>query len=360
MTAPLLELKGLSVGYRRGREERRVAGPFSLALREGRLTALVGRNGIGKSTLLRTLCRLQPPLGGEMFLRGRPLSEWHRGEFARWVSAVLSEREIAPDMTVFDLVALGRHPHTDWRGRLRREDRAAVEDALSVLRMSHFRNRSLFELSDGERQRAFTARALAQEPELLLLDEPTAFLDLLHKVETVTLLRDLCRTRRMTVLVAIHDISVAVHFADHLWLLADEGTLLEGAPEDLVLSGALGRLFSSETLRFDPFSGRFFPFGGVRFRAVLEVKGEGEARICAESALERCGFGIARGDALREGTLEVLPESAGNGRFLLRPQGGRERCVASIADLSEELDRLFPLIPAGTPREPAPVPSGRD
>ena len=329
---PLLELADLTVGYSAGRGRRvPVARGLNLALEEGTLTALVGRNGAGKSTLLRTLARLLPPLEGEVRFRGCPVAALGAREFARAVSLVLPEREAPPNLTVRDLVALGRTPHTDWRGRLREEDLRSVEEALRTLELEPLADRRVISLSDGERQRAFVARALAQEPELLLLDEPTAFSDLLHKAEVLRILRDACR-RGATVLLILHDLSAALRFADRIWVLSG-GEVTEGIPEDLLLDGTLERLFSSPRLRFDPLRGTYEAPGEALGGAVA-LEGAGRGRDCAALALRRWGLGEDPRSPL---VLEALGEG-----FRLRREGRALGAFRRLEDLRPELESNLP------------------
>lgn len=338
MNDPILELRDLSVGYRLGRGRTvPLASGLNLALAPGTLTALVGRNGAGKSTLLRTLARLLPPLEGQVLFRGRPVGTLGARDFARSVSLVLPERDAPPNLTVRDLVSLGRTPHTDWRGRLEEGDRRAVEEALTTLELEALADRRVVSLSDGERQRAFVARALAQEPELLLLDEPTAFSDLLHKAEVLRILRETC-LRGATVLLILHDISVALRFAHRIWVL-EEGRVEEGIPEDLLLAGTLERLFSSPRLRFDPLRGTY-RVPQEEFRGAVALRGEGRAEACAALALERW--------KLRQDPDASLVLEARDGVFRLR-EGDRDLGVfGRLEDLERELRRHLPGEAPGT------------
>ena len=288
---PLLSAVGLSVGYG-GRRPRVVAPDLSLSLEEGSFTALLGRNGAGKSTLIRTICGLQEPLGGEVRLRGVALARHSRRALARIVGVVLPDRTFPRGMTVYDLVALGRHPHTGWQGGLALRDREAVDQALGALDLVPFAPRRLGELSDGERQRAFIARALAQEPALLVLDEPTAFLDPSHRMEVLHLLRDFAHLRGMGVLVALHDVGGALATADRLWIL-DQGSATEGMPEDLALRGELERTFSSDRWRFDALGGGFVPRQKQKIRGMVGLSGESPGREWTERALARARYAVA-------------------------------------------------------------------
>lgn len=221
-----------------------IASDLTAVLPTGTLTALVGSNGCGKSTLLRTLAGLQPGLGGEI----------SPSPSAEAVAIVLTDRIDAPALTVDDVVALGRIPHTGLTGRLTPKDHEAVGQAIALCGIEHLRQRPLSQLSDGERQRAMIARAIAQDTPLILLDEPTAFLDFPGKVETLRLLARLAHDEGKTILLSTHDLEIAFQLADRLWLMAD-GHLTEGAPAQLAANGQIAALFphvefESATMRF--------------------------------------------------------------------------------------------------------------
>ncbi|WP_218603937.1 ABC transporter ATP-binding protein [Pseudonocardia abyssalis] len=249
-----LHLDHLTVGHRRGPA---VLSGVSLDARPGELTALLGPNGAGKSTLLRTVAGLLPAVAGSVSLGGTDLPALAPAERARRVAVVLTERVDGGLLTARELVGLGRHPHTGARGTLRAADHAAVDDALAAVRAAEFADRRVGRLSDGERQRVLVARALAQAPDLLLLDEPTAFLDAPSRVSVTGLLRRLARDRGIVVVVSTHDVELALRVADRVWLLDRAGGVRTGAPADLVADGAVGAAFDSDELRFDPGAGTF-------------------------------------------------------------------------------------------------------
>lgn len=326
MTPPLLAAVNLAVGYG-GRRPRVVARQLSLSLEGGTLTALLGRNGAGKSTLLRTLCGLQDPLEGNVFLRGVELAQHSRSALARMLSVVLPDRTFPRGLTVYDLVALGRHPHTGWQGALALRDREAVSRALEALELTSFAPRRLGELSDGERQRAFVARALAQEPALLVLDEPTAFLDPPHRMEMLHLLRNFAHQRGMGVLLAVHDVGGALATADRLWIL-DEGVATAGVPEDLALRGDLERTFSSAAWRFDALSGAFVLRRDDAPRRSVALSGESPGREWTRRALERARYAV-----VSEGPVAIhVFRSAGEWRWLRKGEGA-ERTFSSLEEL---------------------------
>jgi iron complex transport system ATP-binding protein len=244
-----LTTSGLTVGHRRR------AVLHDLDLEAVGFTALLGPNGTGKSTLLHTVAGLLPPLRGRVELDGTDLGRLDPTARARRVAVVLTERVEPGLLTVRELVALGRHPHTGARGALRPADHAAVDVALEAVRMTGFAARRAAHLSDGERQRVLIARALAQEPDLLLLDEPTAFLDAPSRVAVTGLLARVARERGIVVLASTHDVEPALRTAGRIWLLDRSGHPTQGTPAEL--TGAIGAAFDSDELSFDPVTGTF-------------------------------------------------------------------------------------------------------
>lgn len=247
----VLELVGLTVGYRTHRRVRTVLTGLDATLEAGGLVGLVGPNGAGKSTLLRTISGLPPPLAGSVKLLGQEISRMKRDEVARQVAVVLTDRVDPGRLTVFDVVALGRHPHTGWSGRLGATDRAAVMSALDDVGVGQLAGQMLWELSDGQRQRVMIARAIAQEPRLLLLDEPTAFLDPPGRVRVFEVLQDLAHDHRLAVVVCTHDVEVAARHADQLWVAGAGDGMRTGTPADLAAAGVMETAFGGEA-EFDP------------------------------------------------------------------------------------------------------------
>lgn len=248
----ILSAHRLTVGYRR----KPVQTDLSFALESGLLTALLGPNGAGKSTLLRTLAGIQSPLSGEILLDGEPLVGYPPGELARRIGLVLTDRVQAGGLRVRELVALGRHPYSGSFGRLNAVDHAAVDSALERVGIADKAARYLAELSDGERQKVMIAKALAQECPLILLDEPTAFLDVASRIEVMNLLRRLAAEGK-TILVSTHDLEQALVSADRLWLLAPKQGLTTGATGELIADGTVGDYFNRDGIRFDAETLRF-------------------------------------------------------------------------------------------------------
>ena len=225
MTAYPLETQDLSIGYRRrAKGDLVLARALNLRLQTGRLVGLLGPNGVGKSTLLRTMAGMQKALSGRILLVGRELATHTPMALARRLSMVLTSAPQPNMMNGYGLVALGRHPHSDWLGRLTMEDHDAIAWAISAVKADDLVDKPLSELSDGQRQKLMIARALAQESDIMLLDEPTAYLDLPRRVETMQLLKNLSRSTKRAILVSTHDLDLALRSCDQLWLMSEKAT----------------------------------------------------------------------------------------------------------------------------------------
>ena len=328
MTEAILTAQDLSIGYKSGRRPPRiVARNINVSLDRGDFVCLLGPNGAGKSTLMRTLAGMQPSLSGHVFLAGEDIAEMSATEVAQALSVVLTDRISVGAMTVRDLVGLGRYPHTDWIGRFAPEDEQAVSWAIGVAGAEDLEHRNVAELSDGERQKVMIARALAQQPDLMILDEPTAFLDLPRRVEIIALLRNLAHTTRKAILLSTHDLDLAMRCADRIYLLPSEGELQSGAPEDLVLNGAFERAFQSDGVRFDADTGAF-RLNPERGRATVAVSGRGRRAYWTKRALERAGFQVV--DTGSEWRIDIRDAETGAWRG---ERGGITREYHSIYDL---------------------------
>lgn len=251
----MLTLEKLSVGY--GAPRGTVLADLDVAVGPGSFVCVLGRNGAGKSTLMRTIAGLQTALGGMALLEAEPIAGMRPQTRARRIAVVLTERTTSPGLTVDDVVALGRQPFTDWRGRLSADDRAQAADALVMAGAVPFAGRLFDDLSDGERQRVMIARAIAQSARLMVLDEITAFLDLPGRVEVMALLRDHARRTGTMVLLSSHDLDLSLQLADSVWLLDGRGALTVGTPDALIAEGHVGNAFDTEAVRFSATLGRF-------------------------------------------------------------------------------------------------------
>ena len=289
----IVSLKSFAIGHEKGNALLR---QLNLNVNRGEMVALIGRNGTGKSTLLKSMIGLISPLEGDCMLDGMPLQQYSLPSRARKVSFVSSHFDHLPALSVGELVALGRMPYTGWMGRLSPRDFSMISSALEEVRMGTFEDRMLDCLSDGERQRAMIARALVQDTPLMVLDEPTAFLDIPNTFELIRLLSKF-RDNGRSIVYSTHDLETAMLCADKMWVIHGD-RILEGAPEDLGITGLFSELFSSSGIRYDTQTGRFL-FEGLQ-RGAIDLEGAGgEARIWTQNTLQRLGFVLDRGARLK-------------------------------------------------------------
>ncbi len=246
-----LLLRNLSIGYGRGKEQRVVMQGIDVALQTARLTCLIGSNGAGKSTLLRTISAFQPKLSGSILIQGKELDSYSREELSRLIGVVLTERPDVQNLSVREMVAMGRSPYTGFFGRLTDADRAIVAESIRLVGIEHLAERLVGTLSDGERQKMMIAKALAQQTAVIYLDEPTAFLDYGSKVDTLQLLRRLCHDESKTILLSTHDLELALQIADQLWVMTPQG-LIAGTPRELADNGVLSNFINKPGLHFSP------------------------------------------------------------------------------------------------------------
>lgn len=252
----ILQAKDISIGYSNKKETTVVASQVNLALEKGKLTALIGANGIGKSTLLRTIIGIQAPLSGQVFLENKDIHSVDNLTLAQHLSVVLTDKLPPSNLTVFELIALGRQPYTNWIGKLTATDIAKVNEALELTQISHLANEKHDEISDGQLQIVFIARALAQNTPLIILDEPTTHLDLLHKVTLLKLLKKLTQETGKSILFSTHDIDMAIQLSDEMIIMTPE-SVVQDQPCNLIMKGNFNTLFQDEHILFDAEKGKF-------------------------------------------------------------------------------------------------------
>ncbi len=252
----MLTSRDLEVGYRTQRGTISVSRNISFALDHGEMAAIVGVNGIGKSTLLRTLARVQHELSGIIEVEGTPIEQYRQKDWATKVSVVLTEPLASRNLSVQQLIGLGRNPYTNWIGTLSPTDIFKIQEAIELMGLEELKNKKCHELSDGQLQKVMIARALTQDTSIILLDEPTTHLDLYHKVQILKLLQEIAHSKKKTILYTTHEIDLAIQLCDKI-LIMEKNQNSFGSPEALIRSEHFNRLFPADTIRFDPETGSF-------------------------------------------------------------------------------------------------------
>lgn len=256
LSSPLVRAANLTIGYRRRKEPINVQEGLNLDVYSGELVCLIGPNGCGKSTLLKTLSGLIPPLSGDIWVDGVRIKQQQPTGRARFISLVLTDRVEVTNLTVYELVAMGRNPYTDWLGNLTEEDHKIVNQALTMVHLESYGNRFVNQLSDGERQRAMIAKALVQQTPVIFLDEPTSHLDLPNRVEVMMLLRQLAADTGKAIVLSIHELDLAMQTSDKLWLMVPENGVIVGTPAELLANNSIQSVFANRSFHFDEW-GRF-------------------------------------------------------------------------------------------------------
>jgi iron complex transport system ATP-binding protein len=250
------QMKLKTVDLRVGYGSHSVCSPVNFAVGQGELIGIVGINGIGKSTLLRTLAGFQPAISGELFLDGTPLENFTQTQLAQKISVVLTEPIAAKNMAVHELISLGRQPYTNWLGRLSDQDKIQIDRALELLHLQDLKDKKCSALSDGQLQRVLIARAMAQSTDIMLLDEPTTHLDLYHKVEILKILKTMAHKLSKSIIYTTHDIALAIQLCDKILILNNQQNPYN-QPCNLILDKHFERLFPAENVAFDPETGSF-------------------------------------------------------------------------------------------------------
>ena len=329
MKETTIRLRDLSIGYPDKHNTKRVAEHLNASIHSGELTCLLGTNGVGKSTLLRTLSAFQPPLGGTIDLLDRPLSTYDDRKLATVIGVVLTEKSDIRNMTVEELVGLGRSPYTGFWGTLKESDRRIVHEAIARVRIEPLTQRMVHTLSDGERQKVMIAKALAQETPIIFLDEPTAFLDFPSKVEVMQLLHNLTHTLQKTVFMSTHDLELALQIADKIWLMDRTNGIAIGTPEDLSLEGKLSSFFSRKGITYDTETG-FFRIDND-YRREIHLHGHGSRYAMVRKALQRNGIRADRHVA--DDSLHIDTTGSAGDPFVIHRADGSTQSATNIEAL---------------------------
>ena len=316
-----LTTSALQIGYRNGNSQNTLFNDLNLELLPGQLVCFMGPTGVGKSSLLRTLAGLQIPLNGEI-----SVGDKNRAEL---ISVVLTDRISGGNMTVYDLVCFGRYPYLQWNINLTYKDEEIIQRALNQVHIEALSTTPLHELSDGQMQMAMIARAIAQDTPIILLDEPTAHLDLNNRVEIMRLLRRLAKSTKKAILVATHELDLALQTADFIWLTTRSKNILSGMPEDLVLDGSFDNIFQ--------FKGFDLKTGKVQHQAdkgiTVSVSGEGPELLWTKNALERNGFEVR--DEKSDRHISLVKNKGSLQWLLFTPKG--EKQVSSLLEVIKNL-----------------------
>lgn len=331
----MLHISNLKIGYDNGKAGQLfVAGPINLSLKAGELVCLLGPNGVGKSTLLRTLAGIQPALSGDIQMMGHTLRELKRKSLARMLSVVLTDSSGHGNLTVFELVSLGRMPYTGWFGVLNEQDKHIVLASMERTGIVHLRDKSIHSLSDGERQKMMIARALSQDTPLILLDEPTAHLDLPNRIDIMRLLQKLAHDTGKAIVMSTHELDLALQTADYIWLMSMGNKIFFGTPEDLVLNDTFAAAFSREGITFDRRHG-VFKVAESKGTAI-GLTGDAELVFWTKRALERLGYLVSDDDAL---DMQIHAQLDGQQRNWVLKNASKSMEFKSIAALTNYLKK---------------------
>ena len=252
-----LQLQSVSIGYQHKNKPVFVQEKLDIVANKGELIALIGKNGCGKSTLMRSIALLQPIFEGQIMIEGKDIATLTPRQRARLISIVLTDQRAEASFNVRELIAIGRDPYTGWLGSLSDNDQQAIDKAMEMTNLIGFEHRNIHELSDGERQRVFIARALAQDTPVILLDEPTSHLDLPNRINILLLLQRLARETNKTIFISTHELETAMQAADKIWLMEKNNGIRNGVPEDMVLEGTFDTVFGHPSYEFDKEYGSF-------------------------------------------------------------------------------------------------------
>ena len=288
MKNDIITTSNLSIGYKISNNSLKIIDKdLNLTLKRGEVTTLLGVNGSGKSTLIRTLCGFIPPISGGVELLGKDLGSYSKEKLSSILSVVLTEKVNDGGLTVYEIVSLGRYPYTGFFGRLSNTDKEVIEQSLKDIGIWDMKDKFISELSDGERQKVMIAKSIAQESQVIILDEPTSFLDLKSRMEIIALLRSLAKSKNMTFLLSLHDFELSLQYSDSLWIMTKNSGMVCGQTETLILSGDINKAVdANEKLVFNVESGAF---RSVRSGG-KEINYRGVDLIWVKNALTRIGY----------------------------------------------------------------------
>jgi len=245
----IISAKNLTIGYQKSANIS-IAKNIHIDINEPKFITLIGRNGVGKSTLLKTLSKILEPLSGELFIKAKNIKDYDALSLAKQISIVLTERIPPSNLTVFEVVALARQIYTNWIGKLSNNDNKQINQALSLCEISHLKDNKIDELSDGQFQKVMLARAIAQDTPIIILDEPTAHLDIVNRIEIFNLLQKLAAKNKKLIICSTHEIQLCLHYATDIWLMTKDAFITD-KKETILSNNVLSKVFNSDLIEFD-------------------------------------------------------------------------------------------------------------
>lgn len=284
----VVKLDNISTGYKDKNNKKTVSRGINLRADKGKLIFLTGPNGSGKTTLLKTITGNLKPLNGRVTIAGKEISDLKGHKLSRLISVVLTEIPDPGYLTVEEIISLGRSPYTGFRNSLSDSDRSVIKKSLKTLGLDHLKGRLFSRLSDGEKQKTMIARALCQDTEIICMDEPSSHLDFPSRVELVSFLKTITEKENKTIIVSSHDLNIAINSSDIMWLIDQSGTIHSGSPEDLALSGTVGRVFNRGIFSFSESTGEFII--EKTFKEKIKISGDTIPSLWTEKGFRKLGF----------------------------------------------------------------------
>ena len=285
MSKVLITAKDLTIGYANSQKHSSLYQSLNFELKAGELTTIMGVNGAGKSTLIKTICGIIPPISGDIYINENNISKFNRVDISKHIGIVLTERVADGGLTGWDVVSLGRYNYTGFFGKISEEDKRIIEQSMQSVGILDLSTKQIANMSDGERQKVMIAKSLCQQSEIIILDEPTAFLDIRSRIETMQLLRDCAKKQNKAILISSHDLEQSIQYSDNLWVMAKNEGLYCNTTEDAIISGVIEKIVGNDSnLYMDYKTGVFATKNNPN---ALNVKVQGSDTFLVKNAIRR-------------------------------------------------------------------------